>query len=75
MKTIKGDLISLASSGEFSAIIHGCNTRGVMGAGIARQIAQRWPEAEKADKLFCVKNKQHIEDSFGKQALYTSALD
>lgn len=25
-------------------IAHGCNTRGVMGAGIAGQIAKRWPK-------------------------------
>jgi O-acetyl-ADP-ribose deacetylase (regulator of RNase III) len=37
---IDGDL--LASNERI--IAHGCNTRGVMGAGIAAQIAKRWPD-------------------------------
>lgn len=50
MRTITGDLITLADEGEFDIIIHGCNTEGIMGAGIAKQIADRWPEAVEADQ-------------------------
>jgi len=45
MKTIKGDLIRLAFEGQFDVICHGCNCFCTFGAGIARQIAVKCPEA------------------------------
>lgn len=50
MKLVIGNLLDLADRGEFDVIVQGCNTRGVMGAGIARQIAQRYPQALVADR-------------------------
>ena len=50
MKTIKGDLIKLAEKGEFDVIIHGCNCFHAMGGGIAKQLADKYPEVEEADK-------------------------
>lgn len=49
MKTVKGDLIEMASEGEFDIIIHGCNCFHTMGSGIAAQIRSEYPEAYKAD--------------------------
>jgi len=49
MNKIKGDLIELAIDGEFDLIIHGCNCFCTMGAGIAKTIKQKFPEAYKAD--------------------------
>lgn len=49
MRKIKGDLIALAINGEFDLIIHGCNCFCTMGAGIAKTIKQKFPEAYKAD--------------------------
>ncbi len=49
MKTIKGDLIQLALSKKFDLIIHGCNCFCSMGAGIARQIRETFPDAYQAD--------------------------
>ena len=49
MKQIKGDLIALALAGEFDVIIHGCNCFCTMGAGIARQIMETFPQAWEAD--------------------------
>jgi O-acetyl-ADP-ribose deacetylase (regulator of RNase III) len=49
MKTITGDLIELALDGEFDVIVHGCNCQCVMAAGIAKQIAAWFPEAEDED--------------------------
>jgi O-acetyl-ADP-ribose deacetylase (regulator of RNase III) len=49
MKTINGDLIHLALAGEFDVIVHGCNCFNAMGAGIAKQIKQYFPEAYNAD--------------------------
>jgi len=44
-----GDLLDLASNGELDVIIHGCNCFNTMGAGIAKLIKSRWPEAYQAD--------------------------
>lgn len=51
MKTIKGDLIKLADDNHFDVIVHGCNCQHMMGAGIAAQIAARWPAAFYADRF------------------------
>ncbi len=50
MKKIKGDLIKLAQQGKFDVIVHGCNCFCHMGAGIAKQIKETFPEAFQADK-------------------------
>jgi O-acetyl-ADP-ribose deacetylase (regulator of RNase III) len=50
MRRIEGDLISLALTGSFDVIIHGCNCHCLMGAGIARAIRQHFPEAYQADQ-------------------------
>ena len=49
MKTVQGDLIKLALSGEFDLIVHGCNCFCTMGAGIAKTIKQEFPAAYQAD--------------------------
>ena len=49
MNTIEGNLIELAKDGKFDVIIHGCNCFNVMGAGIAKQIKNSFPEAYQAD--------------------------
>ena len=50
MKEIDGDLVELALQGRFDIIIHGCNCFCTMGAGIARQIKETFPDAYEADK-------------------------
>jgi O-acetyl-ADP-ribose deacetylase (regulator of RNase III) len=50
MKTIKGDLIKLAEQGEFDIIVHGCNCFHAMGGGIAKQLADKYPQVEEADR-------------------------
>jgi len=45
MKVVQGDLIQMALKGQFDVIIHGCNCFCTFGAGIARQIASKLPEA------------------------------
>ena len=49
IKTIKGDLISLALAGEFDVIAHGCNCMCTMARGIALSIKQTLPEVYKTD--------------------------
>lgn len=50
MKKIKGDLIQLAKNGEFDIIVHGCNCFNTMGSGIAKQIADNFPDAYEVDR-------------------------
>lgn len=50
IKTIKGDLIKLFETGEAKAIAHGCNCFHRMGSGIARQIADKYPQAPAVDR-------------------------
>ena len=50
MKSIEGNLVHMARAGEFDVVVHGCNCFHTMGAGIAKTIAQVFPEALAADK-------------------------
>jgi O-acetyl-ADP-ribose deacetylase (regulator of RNase III) len=49
VKIVKGNLIDMAFNGDFDVIIHGCNCQCRMKSGIAREIAERIPEAVEAD--------------------------
>ena len=60
MKIIKGDLIKLALDGEFDVIVHGCNCFCTMGAGIAKTIKNKFPEAYKADLNTVKGNKEKL---------------
>ena len=53
MKHSKGDLLDLLEAGTINVIAHQVNTKGVMGAGIAKQIADRYPEVLKEYKTLC----------------------
>jgi len=50
MKTVSGDLLQLALTGEFDVIIHGCNCFCSMGKGIAKAVKSTFPEAYEADR-------------------------
>jgi O-acetyl-ADP-ribose deacetylase (regulator of RNase III) len=50
MNKISGDLLEYAEKGYFDIIIHGCNCFHKMGAGIAKQISNKYPEVLFADK-------------------------
>lgn len=49
IRIIKGDLIKLAKEREFDVICHGSNCFLKMGAGIAKQIKNEFPQAYEAD--------------------------
>lgn len=49
MQIIEGDLLDMFDQGEFDGIAHGCNCFHTMGAGIAKAIAERYPEVRAAD--------------------------
>ena len=45
-----GDAVKAFDTGEVDILVHGCNCYHTMGAGIAKQIAKRFPEALTEDK-------------------------
>lgn len=51
-KEVKGDLIDLYERGHFDVIVHGCNCQNLMGMGIARALAEKYPELMIADREF-----------------------
>lgn len=51
-KEIDGDLVSLWKKGDVDWLVHCCNAQGVMGSGIALQVAQQIPEAFTAYRRF-----------------------
>lgn len=62
MKTVNGDLISLALEGRFDVIVHGCNCFCSMGAGIARAIQEEFPEAYAADLVTAKGDRNKLGD-------------
>ena len=60
MKEIYGDLLLLATPGQFDVIVHGCNCFCTMGAGIAKQIKQQFPAAFAADQQTTPKDKSKL---------------
>lgn len=54
-KVIKGDLVQMAEKGTFNVIVHGCNCFYTMGAGIAKQLADKWPDVLGVDKAYTTK--------------------
>ena len=49
MKTVKGNLITLAEQGEFDVIVQGCNCFNTMGSGVAKEIREKYPQAYAVD--------------------------
>jgi len=45
----QGNLLDLAEAGEFDVILHGANCFNTMGAGLAREIRNRYPQAAYVD--------------------------
>lgn len=68
-REIKGDLLDLFDKGEFTTIVHGANCYKIMGAGIALQIKNRYPEAYYAD-VFC-----ELPEGLWRLGKYSSTID
>ncbi|MDM1246513.1 macro domain-containing protein [Acinetobacter sp. R933-2] len=66
MKQQFGDLLVLAEQGQFDVIVHGCNCFCTMGAGIAKAIKEKFPEAYQADL-------QTVSGDRGKLGTYSQA--
>ncbi len=67
LKKTKGDLLAMGKNNEFDIIIHGCNCFNTMGAGIARQIAEQFPDAKLADD-------ETVRGDAGKLGTYTIGM-
>jgi O-acetyl-ADP-ribose deacetylase (regulator of RNase III) len=52
----KGDIIKALESGEIDVLAHACNMCAGMGAGIAKQIATKFPNVDEFDKN-CINTK------------------
>ena len=57
MKTIQGNLLDFPNG--INAIFHQANTENIMGAGIAKQIRERYPEAYESDTNFFIPKGEH----------------
>lgn len=51
---VEGNLLEPDPAWGIRAIAHGCNCMGVMGAGIAKQIATKWPAVLQVYKDECI---------------------
>jgi len=67
LKIEKGDLLAMGKEGKFDIIVHGCNCFCVMGAGVAAQIAQQFPDAQLADN-------ETVRGDAGKLGTYTIGM-
>lgn len=52
IRYVTGDILTVQSG----VIVHGCNALGVMGAGVAKQIAKRYPSVYKDYREYCKKS-------------------
>lgn len=50
LKILSGNLLTLAMTGHFDVVVHGCNCLNAMGRGIALSVKQQFPEAYAADQ-------------------------
>lgn len=60
-----GDLFA---SNDLDALAHGCNCKGVMGAGIAALFSRKWPEMFRAYRVLCKQGRFRPGDCFAWQA-------
>ena len=50
MQSIKSDILANINPNKLTIILHGCNCFHTMGAGIAKYLANKFPEVLQADK-------------------------
>ena len=67
MILVQGNLLEMGKNNEVDIIVHGCNCFNTMGAGIAAQIAQQFPDAKLADD-------ETVRGDAGKLGTYTIGM-
>jgi len=50
---VEGDAVKALKNGNVDFLMHCCNTKGLMGAGIAKQVKHEFPEAYEKYYKFC----------------------
>jgi O-acetyl-ADP-ribose deacetylase (regulator of RNase III) len=65
----KGNVVDAFINGEGDFLIHGCNCRGIMGSGVAKEIKRRIPEAFSAYHHVC-----HNSNLQGSELLGTNVV-
>ena len=66
----KGDLLAVTSG----VIIHGCNSHGVMGSGVALAVKNKYPECFETYHLFCEKRKND-QTILGDSIIYVASFE
>ena len=75
VKEVKGDLIEMFKNREFTLIAHGANCLNTMGAGIALQLAENFPEVPQVDKEFPLPPLYRLGDYSVAQTEYGAVLN
>lgn len=75
VKEVKGDLIEMFKNKEFPLIAHGANCLNTMGAGIALQLAENFPEVPQVDKEFPLPPLYRLGDYSVAQTEYGTVLN
>lgn len=60
IEIISGDLLEAFDRGEVTVIGHCCNTKGIMGSGLAKSIKDKYPKAYTLYKSCCDSNHQEF---------------
>ena len=71
MRVLKGNIFDQIDTGDYDILIHGCNCMNTMGAGIAKQVKQRFPDAYNVDQTTIKGNK----DKLGKVSMALVQLE
>jgi O-acetyl-ADP-ribose deacetylase (regulator of RNase III) len=74
VRKVKGNLLDMFAEGEVRLIAHGANCMNVMGAGIAKQIAERFPVALEVDNKFPLPPLYRLGDYSVAQVTFTDAV-
>lgn len=61
MKVVQGNIIDMIKNVEVDVVVHGCNCFCAMGGGIARQLADNFPDVEEIDNFVHHKYTHNIE--------------
>ena len=66
----RGDLLNVTSG----IIVHGCNSHGVMGSGVALAVKNKYPECFEIYRLFCEKRKND-QTILGDSIIYVASFE
>lgn len=74
VKYVLGDLIKCAEAEMIDVMVHGCNTKKIMGAGIAKQIKEKYPKAYLMDVNCQYSEEQKLNGQFSYAIIDTKLI-